>query len=103
MMIFAFDRVKNIVGKEEDAGYQIFFFSHDVFKRVFTQGRQKSGLCGKELTSIFFFSNNVFKNAFLRVVKPLDSKGNSYVNHCMKKVISKYERQLVKNTGNIRL
>ena len=31
-MIFVFDRVENIVGKGENAGY------HNVFKRLFTQG-----------------------------------------------------------------
>ena len=28
----------------------IFFFSHNVFKRLLSQDRLKSGLCGKELT-----------------------------------------------------
>ena len=35
----------------------IFFFSHNVFKRLISQGRQKSGLCGKELTEIIFNSS----------------------------------------------
>ena len=32
---FVLDRIENIVGKEEDAGYQDFFFSNHVFKRLF--------------------------------------------------------------------
>ena len=36
MIIFVFDGVENIVGKEENACNSIFSFSHHVFK---TQGR----------------------------------------------------------------
>ena len=39
IMIFDFDRVENIVGKGENAGYQHFSFSHNVFKRLLIQGR----------------------------------------------------------------
>ena len=40
MMIFVFDRVKNIVGKGENAGFQHFFsFSYNVFLWLFIQGR----------------------------------------------------------------
>ena len=53
-MIFVFDRLENIVGQEENADYQNFSCSLNVFKRVFTQGGQKSGLCGKELNKIYF-------------------------------------------------
>ena len=48
-MIFAFDRVENIVGKGENAGHQHFLFSDNVFKGLLTQGRYKAGLCCKEL------------------------------------------------------
>ena len=38
MMIFVFDRVRNIAGKGENAGYQHFLLSPRCFQRVFTQG-----------------------------------------------------------------
>ena len=44
---FALVRVENIVGKAENAGYlvtSIFSFPHNVFKRLLSQGREKSGL-----------------------------------------------------------
>ena len=44
---FIIERLQNIVGKEENAGYHIIYFSHNVFKRLLSQGRLKSGLCGK--------------------------------------------------------
>ena len=43
MTIFVFVGVENIVDKGENAG------SLNVFKSLFTQGREKAGLCGKEL------------------------------------------------------
>ena len=33
------DRVENIVGKGENAGYQHFLLSHNDFKKVLSQGR----------------------------------------------------------------
>ena len=47
-----FHRIENIVGKEENAGYSIFFFSHDVFKRLFPLVHQKSSSCDNGLTVI---------------------------------------------------
>ena len=44
-----FHRLENIVGKEENAGYQHSFFSHNVFKRQFHPVHQKSLLCGEGL------------------------------------------------------
>ena len=41
--------VENIVGKGENAGYKHFSFSHNVFKRLLFQGREKFGLFGKGL------------------------------------------------------
>ena len=34
MMISVFDGVENIVGKGENAGYQHFLVTHNVFKRL---------------------------------------------------------------------
>ena len=49
-MIFSiFDRVENIVGKGEIACTSHFSFSHNVFKRLLSQGDQKVSLCGNGL------------------------------------------------------
>ena len=42
-------RVENTVGKGEIARYEHFSFSHSVFKRLVSQGRQKVSLCGNGL------------------------------------------------------
>ena len=39
MAKFVLDKIENIVGKEENAGYCIFFFPRNVFKSLFLQGR----------------------------------------------------------------
>ena len=36
---FVLGRVENIVGKGENAGYKLFSFSHNVFKRLLSKGR----------------------------------------------------------------
>ena len=38
IMAFVFDRVENVVGNGENAGYQVFSFSDNVFKRLLTLG-----------------------------------------------------------------
>ena len=40
MMIYVFVRIVNIVGKGENAGYQHFLFSHNVFKRLFLRDKK---------------------------------------------------------------
>ena len=50
MAKFVFDRVENMVGKGENACYQHFSFTRNVFRRLLSWGREKSGFCGKELT-----------------------------------------------------
>ena len=45
-IISVFDRVENIVGKGEIACTSNFSFSHNVFKRLLSQTRQKVSLCG---------------------------------------------------------
>ena len=50
-MISVFDRVENIVGKGEIACTSNFSFSHNVFKRLLSQARQKLSLCGNGLNS----------------------------------------------------
>ena len=41
MMISVFDRLENIVEKEEIACTSNFYFSYNVFKRLLSQTRQK--------------------------------------------------------------
>ena len=48
-MISVFDRVENIVRKGEIACTSNFSFSHNVFKRILSQARQKVSLCGNGL------------------------------------------------------
>ena len=50
MIISDFDRVDNIVGKGEIACTSNFSFSHNVFKRLLSQRRQKVSLFGNGLT-----------------------------------------------------
>ena len=50
MMVSLFDMLGNTMGKGENAGYQHFLLFHSIFQSVRYEGRQKSGLCGKELT-----------------------------------------------------
>ena len=49
MIISVFDRVENIVGKGEIACTSNFSFSHNVFKRLLSQSRQKASLYGNGL------------------------------------------------------
>ena len=45
IMISAYDRMKNIVGKGENAGYQHFLlFPHNVFQKVSFPGSLKDGI-----------------------------------------------------------
>ena len=45
------DGWKTLQAMEKTLVTSIFSFSHHVFKSLLSQGRQKSGLCGKELTN----------------------------------------------------
>ena len=49
MVISVFDRVENIMGKGENAGYQHFLLFPIMFSKGFFFKGVKSGLCGKEL------------------------------------------------------
>ena len=51
IMVSVFDRVENVGRKR----YSIFSFSHNVFKWLLSQGRLKSGLCGKKLNKLCAF------------------------------------------------
>ena len=42
-------RVENLLGKEENTGYQHFLLSNNVFKRPVSQRRKKVSLCGNGL------------------------------------------------------
>ena len=47
---FLLERVENIVGKGENAGYQHFLLFPQCFQQDPYTGRSKLGLCGKEST-----------------------------------------------------
>ena len=47
MMISVSDREENIVGKGENAGYQNFFFSHNVFKSLLLKDCENRDCLGK--------------------------------------------------------
>ena len=59
MMISVFDRVDNIVGIEENAGYQNFLLSPQYFKSLLFQGRENSELCGKALNSFLALTSYI--------------------------------------------
>ena len=44
MMIFVFDRVENIVGKGENAGYQHFLLFPQCFQKAFYSGSLQVGI-----------------------------------------------------------
>ena len=50
----ALERVENIVGKRENAGYQHFLHFQQCLHRVSFQGRENQGLFGKGLIETFF-------------------------------------------------
>ena len=50
-MKYAHHRIENIVGKGENAGNQHFLLFPQYFAKAYFQGREKFGLCGKELSS----------------------------------------------------
>ena len=47
---FVLERVENIVGKGENAGYQHFLLFSQCFQKAFFSGSLKVGLCGKVVT-----------------------------------------------------
>ena len=56
MIISVFDREENIVGKGEIACTSNFSFSHNVFKRLLSQRRQKASLCGNGLSALIIIA-----------------------------------------------
>ena len=53
LILSVFDRVENIVAKGEIACTSNFSLSHNVFKRLLSQRRQKVSLCGNGLINLF--------------------------------------------------
>ena len=66
MLISVFDRVKNIVGKGEIACTNNFSFSHNVFKRLLSQTRQKGSLCGNGFKYVYFSDQHLDKASLQR-------------------------------------
>ena len=62
-MILVFDRVENIVGKEETAGDQHFLLFPQYFQKASLLGSlENSGLCGKKLTLSQITNFRLFPN-----------------------------------------
>ena len=49
MMVFVYEKVENIVGKGENAGYQHFLFFQQGFQRAFSTESLKLRIAGKKL------------------------------------------------------
>ena len=82
-MTFCTGRVENIVGKGENAGYQlfsvtsIFSFSNSVFKRLLFHGRLLSELCKKGLEVDHTFCLKRYRaNKVLCITVPLLSQNS---------------------------
>ena len=59
MIFFVFDRVENIVGKGENAGYQHFLLFLIVFKRLFSQGPESWDCVLNSLMILLYLFHNV--------------------------------------------
>ena len=70
-------QIENTVGKREIACYKQFSFSHSVFKRLVSQGRQKVSLCGNGLNQTIGSLNKIQKEGF--------GKKLTRENHCEKR------------------
>ena len=55
MMTFVFDNAENIVGKEENAGYQHFLLFPQYFQRAFYLGLLKVGIVWWRVKAVFFW------------------------------------------------
>ena len=71
IIISVFDRVENIVGKGEIACTSNFSFSHNVFKRLLSQTRQKVSLCENGLMTLR-------KRPFENIVGKGENGGNQH-------------------------
>ena len=86
--------LENTVGKREIAHYEQFLFSHSVFKRLVSQGRQKVSLCGNGLNHKF---ETIFKILYLNAF-PLDQ--STFVIEWKKSLFCKYGTDILL-MGNI--
>ena len=66
-------RVENIVGKEKLLVTSNFSFSHSVFKRLVSQGREKVSLCGNGLIMPFQSNKMPALDLELAIFKNIDS------------------------------
>ena len=67
MIISVLDTVENIVGKEENAGYQHFLLFPQSFQKASFSGLLKSGLCDEELRLLkprHLFTKNCEKHSY---------------------------------------
>ena len=52
MMKIVHERLKNAIGKVENAAYQVFFHNLQCFCKLYSSGLSKHGISGKELSSL---------------------------------------------------
>ena len=62
MQKFVPDKTENIEGKEENAGYQHFLLFSQCFKKAYSLGSLKPGLCGKGITLYYRTKSYTFPN-----------------------------------------
>ena len=62
---FGLGRVKNIVEKEKNIGYQTFSFFHNVFYRLLSLSGKKVELCGNWLSTGLLLSHYKTKKFYI--------------------------------------
>ena len=72
MMIFVFDRVENIVGKGENAGYQHFLLFPQCFQEAFYSGVLKVGIVWERVKLLHFLRKFQFKTRS-RCIRDIDA------------------------------
>ena len=77
MIISVFDRVENIMGKGEIACTSNFSFSHNVFKRLLSQMRQKVSLYGNGFNGMVCVDSSC---QFLIAILSPNQKPESYLS-----------------------
>ena len=77
MMICGTNWVENFVGKGKSVGYQHFSFFHNVFKRLFSQGRKEL----KELYQQFEYLQESCKLFDAMLVEVNDAQENDYLSN----------------------
>ena len=90
-IISVFDRVENIVGKGENAGYQYFLFFPQCFQKASFQNSSKGVMCGNGLKRVKSFvlcqraKADVAQKPFANALSPL------FTQHCLSVCLTHYQ------------